>query len=172
MKKISLVLLMILFFFPTFAQVEKEHKDKDKDLMEMMSHDEDATMYSDKMSAKLSLNAEQKADLKKAQQKRWESMKELKADHRAERTEEDNEDIPQAKAEMHEQRMKIQDDFNKDIREILDDKQFVKWEVMHNEEMKMDTEKKKMHNEKMKMHDEKGKMKGKKKDHDDDGSEY
>ncbi|WP_026836488.1 hypothetical protein [Gillisia sp. JM1] len=165
MKKINLVLLMILFSFPTFAQVEKEYKDKDKDHMEMMSHDEDATMYSDKMATKLSLNVEQKADLKKAQQKRWESMKELKAGHRAEMTEEDAEDMPQEKAEMHEQRMKIQDDFKEDIREILDDKQFARWEVMHNEEMKMDKEK-------MMKHKDKSKMKGNKKDHDDDGSEY
>jgi hypothetical protein len=66
---------------------------------------------------------------------------------------------------MHEQRMKIQDDFKEDIREILDDKQFARWEVMHNEEMKMDKEK-------MMMHKDKSKMKGNKKDHDDDGSEY
>jgi hypothetical protein len=165
---------MILFSFATFAQVEKEYKDKDKDRMEMRSHNEDATMYSDKMAAKLSLDVKQKKDSKKAQQKRWASMKELKAYHRADMTEEDAEDMPQEKAEMHEQRMKIQDDFKEDMREILDDKQFAKWEVMHNEEMKMDKEKMMMHNDKTKMKGKgmKMKMKGKKKDYDDDGSEY
>lgn len=80
-------------------------------------------------------------------------MKELKAEHKEEMAKEDAEDMPKEKAEMHEQRMKIQNDFKEDVREILDENQYAKWETMHNDEMKM-------HDEKMMMHHDKAKMKG------------
>ena len=71
MKKISLVLLMIMFSFTTFAQVEKEYKDEGQmEHKKKMHHDdEDSSAYSDKMAMKLSLNAEQKADIKKGWKK-------------------------------------------------------------------------------------------------------
>ncbi|TVZ26871.1 hypothetical protein JM83_1862 [Gillisia sp. Hel_I_86] len=133
----------------------KIHKEMKQ--VKMMSHEEDASMYSDKMATKLSLNAEQKEDLRKAQQKRWESMKDMKAEYKEEMASEDAEDMSKERAEMHEQMMKIQDDFKEDVREILDDNQYTKWETMHNEEMKMkmNGEKGKMKNKGMKMKNEK-----------------
>lgn len=167
--------MMLMFTFLSFGQDEKVEKEKGKAHMENKEmkhmkmehhdHEEEAKMYSDKMAAKLSLSAEQKDDLKKAQLKRWESMKELKAEHKEEMAKEDAEDMPKENAEMHEKRMKIQEDFKEDVREILDEAQYAKWETMHNDEMKM-------HNEKEMHHDQnnmKGKqMKMKMKDHKDE----
>jgi len=178
-NKISLVLIMFIFSLTSFAQDDKQevkHMETTCDMencnaedckthMKMME-DEDPTEFSDRMGMKLGLNAEQKEAIQKAQLKRKVSMMELKVDHQKEMANEDAEDLPKERAQMHEDRMKINADFKESMKEILDDSQYVQWETMHTEQMKMHEEKMKMHDEKkmmhdgkMKMHGEKGKMK-------------
>jgi len=73
---------------------------------------------------KLGLNAEQKAAIKKAQLKRLESLMELKAEHKEEMAKEDAEDM-----------MKINADFKEDMRDILENSQYAKWETMHDDQI-------------------------------------
>lgn len=164
-NKISLILMLLMFSFATLAQVERHDKkqmekesiEKEKNMQMKMMDDEDPTEFSKSMGLKLGLNADQKAALKKAQLKRKESLKELKADHQKEM--DSDEDMYKEKAKMHEDRMMINADFKESMHEILNDSQYTKWETMHSEQMKMHKQKKMKHDGKMKMHGEKRKMK-------------
>ncbi|TBW28093.1 hypothetical protein [Gramella sp. KN1008] len=164
MKNISLLLVMLFLSFGALAQVDKNKgkaKGHEKQAMMMEDPEPHAMMYADKMATRLSLNAEQKEKIKKAQLKRLEAQKELMADHMDDMADEP-EDMADERANMHKQRMKIQDDFKEEMKEILTESQYTKWEVMHEREMKM-------HKGEMKME---GKKKGKKDKSDDDDTEY
>jgi len=154
-NRISLILMMFMFSFTTFAQVEKQEMkqmgEEHKMHMKMMG-DQDPTEFSDNMGMKLGLNAEQKEAVKKAQLKRKESLMELNKDHKNVMESEDAENMSNEKSEMHAGMMKINEDFKESMMDILDDSQYVQWNTMHTEQMKI-------HEEKMKMHDKKGKMK-------------
>jgi hypothetical protein len=161
-NKISLILMMFMFSFATFAQVQKQerkHMDKEHKMHMKMMGDEDPTEFSDRMGMKLDLNAEQKEAVKKAQLKRKESLTGLKEDHQKMMATEDVEDMSKERAEMHEDMMKTNTGFKESMKEILDDSQYTKWETMHTKQMKMHEEKMRMHDEKKMMHGEKGKMK-------------
>lgn len=144
MKNLSLLVMMLFLSFGAFAQVEKEHKKKEKGYEKhVMKEDQEAhaMMYSDKITTRLNLTAEQKEDIKKAQIKRLEAQKELRAEHKEE-MDGDMDDMADAKADMQKQRMKIQEDFKEEMKEILNEAQYTKWEAMHEREMKMHGKKK------------------------------
>lgn len=143
MKKLSLLLAVLFLSFGAFAQVDKEKKKAKGHEKQAMMEDQEphAMMYADKMATRLSLNAEQKEEIKKAQLKRLEAQKELMADHMDDMTG-DTEDMADEKADMHKKRMKIQEDFKEEMKEILNESQYAKWEVMHEREMKMQGKKK------------------------------
>lgn len=156
MKNISLLLVMLFLSFGAFAQVDKNKgkaKGHEKQAMMMEDPEPHAMMYADKMATRLSLNAEQKEKIKKAQLKRLEAQKELMADHMDDMADEP-EDMADERANMHKQKMKIQADFKEEMKEILNESQYAKWEVMHEREMKM----------------HEGEMKGKKKSYKKDKS--
>ena len=154
MKKISLLLAVLFLSFGAFAQVDKEKKKTKGHEKHAMMEDQEphAMMYADKMATRLSLNAEQKEEIKKAQLKRLEAQKELMADHMEDMAG-DTEDMADEKADMHKKRMKIQEDFKEEMKEILNESQYAKWEVMHEREMKMQGNKKGYKKEKTKKED-------------------
>lgn len=155
MKNISLLLVMLFLSFGAFAQVDKNKgkaKGHEKQAMMMNDPEPHAMMYADKMATRLSLNAEQKENIKKAQMKRLEAQKELMADHMEDMTE-DPEDMADERANMNKQKMKIQADFKEEMKEILNESQYAKWEVMHEREMKMQGKKKGYKNDKTKKDD-------------------
>lgn len=130
MKQISLLLIVALFSLGTFAQVEKkdkmeEHHESHK-MKKSDDHEARAMIYADKMATRLSLNMDQKEKIKKAQMKRLEDQKDLMADMMADES-----------SEMHEEKMKIQEDFKEEMKEILTASQFKKWQPMHERELKM-----------------------------------
>lgn len=156
MKKFSLLLMMLFLSFGAFAQAGKEKKKEKGYEKHAMKEDPEAhaMMYADKITTRLNLNAEQKEDIKKAQIKRLEAQKELMAEHKEEMAG-DMDDMADAKADMQKQRKKIQEDFKEEMKEILNDAQYTKWEAMHDREMKMH-----------------GKKKGHKKDKGEDDTEW
>lgn len=143
MKNFSLLLMILFLSMGTFAQVGKEKKKEkhyEKHAMKE-DHEAHAMMYADKVTTRLSLTAEQKEEIKKAQIKRLEAQKELMAEHKEEMAG-DMDDMADAKANMKKQRMKIQEDFKEEMKEILNEAQYKKWETMHAREMKMHGKKK------------------------------
>lgn len=154
MKKLSLLIAVLFLSLGAFAQVDKEKKKAKGHEKHAMMEDQEphAMMYADKMTTRLSLNAEQKEKIKKAQMKRLEAQKELMADHMDDMAG-DAEDMADEKANMQKQRMKIQADFKEEMKEILNESQYAKWEVMHEREMKMQGKKKGYKNDKTKKDD-------------------
>lgn len=143
MKNISLLLVVLFLSFGAFAQVEKKKgkaKGQEKQMM-MQDTEPRAMMYADKMATRFSLNAEQKEKIKKAQMKRLEAQKELMADAKDDMAG-DAEDMADERANIQKQRMKIQADFKEEMKEILDESQYAKWELMHERQMNMQGNKK------------------------------
>ena len=142
MKNISILLVALFLSFGMFSQVGKDKKEKNYEKRAMMQDPEvHAMMYADKMSTRLNLTKEQKKEIQELQMKRLEAQQELMADYKG-NVDEDAEDMADEKADMQEKKMKIQEDFKNDMKEILDDAQYQKWETMHNREMKMNAKKK------------------------------
>lgn len=138
MKIFSLLVLALFLSFQAFAQDKKPKGKAHGHEMHAMNEDHEpaAMMYADKVTTRLGLNAEQKAQIKQAQMHRLEAQKELHREYMA-----------SAKAEMGEnsdyemERKKIQDDFKEEMREILNKDQYTKWESMHKREMKIQAKK-------------------------------
>ncbi len=157
MKNLSVLIVLVFMSFGLFAQ-----KNKMKD--EKIDHEAHAMLYADKMATKFGLNAEKKEAIQKAQFERLEAEKELRDEYANEMMEEDAEDMADEKADMQKQRMKIQEDFKEEMREILSDTQYNQWVVMHDREMKMQDKEMMMHDKSMRMKDKDWKEKGMKKD--------
>ena len=137
MKNISMLLALLFLSVGMFGQVGKDKKDKKHEKHAMMQDPEaHAMMYADKMATRLDLTPEQKEEVQELQMKRLQAHQELMADYKG-NMDKDDEDMANEKADMHKQKMKIQEDFKEDMKEILNDAQFQKWETMHNREMKM-----------------------------------
>lgn len=156
MKKVSLLLIMVFMTMIGFAQQKGWEK---------KSNEEKASMYAERVSSKLSLNADQKEKIKMVQLKHMEAMDEWKKDHK-DLAGEDVEDMADENADLREEHMKMMEDYKDDMKDILTDAQYQKWEMMHDEQMKM-------HNKGMKMHKKQGDWKKDKShsDHHDDDYE-
>lgn len=151
MKRISLVLLMIFISLGAFAQ-------KDMDKMKSEKH---SAKYADRVASELNLTADQKEKVQKAHMKMMEDKWELKGDHKKDAMANKGDGMAEESAEMREDRMKIQADFKEEMKDILDDGQYMKWESMYNKDMKN-----------MKMHGQKDHKKMKSHDaSDDDGDD-
>lgn len=120
MKKISFVLLMLLFSVTTFAQRGKDWKGK--------SHEERAAMYVDRMDRRLNLSSEQKEQIKEMQMKRLQTQQEMMASHQ--NMNQNASDMAAARQEMQQQRMQMHENFKAQMKDILDEKQYAKWEAM------------------------------------------
>lgn len=158
MKQISLILILAFISLGAFAQGDKKDKMEKQHKTHKMSADIDneahAMMYADKMTTRLNLSLEQKEQIREAQMKRLESKKEMMAEMMSE-----SGNMGAENAEMKEEKMKIQEDFKEEMKEILTSEQYKEWEPMHER--------------KMKMHGKtKNKNKNKNKDKDKDDSEY
>ncbi len=134
MKNISMLLALLFLSVGMFGQVGKDKKHEKHAMMQ--DPEAHAMMYADKMATRLDLTPEQKEEVQELQMKRLQAHQELMADYKGD-MDKDDEDIADEKADMHKQKMKIQEDFKEDMKEILNDAQFQKWETMHNREMKM-----------------------------------
>lgn len=120
MKKISLLLLMLLFSVTAFAQRGKDWKGK--------SHEERAAMYVDKLDRRLSLNEQQKERIKEMQMERLQTQQEMMANQRENMN--NNANDMASRQEMQQQRMQMHEDFKAQMKNILDEKQYAKWEAM------------------------------------------
>ncbi|APG61091.1 hypothetical protein LPB144_12040 [Christiangramia salexigens] len=144
--------MMLFLSLSVFAQDNKEKKkEKAHEKHEMMKghgeqtlkvdNDTHAMVYADKMTTRLNLTAEQKKQVKKAQFKRLDEQKELKEEYKTSMTEK-TDDVAGENSEMQEKKMKIQADFKEEMKDILNEVQFSRWEVMHERDMKMKARKK------------------------------
>lgn len=136
MRQISLILILAFISLTGFAQGDKKEKMEKHPKTHNMSHDVDneahAMMYADKMTTRLNLTLEQKEQIKKAQIKRLEDQKEMMAEMRSESGNMGNDNI-----NKQEEKMKIQEDFKEEMKDILTSEQYKKWEPMHERDMKM-----------------------------------
>lgn len=169
MKKIRIVLIVFLISFGAFAQGNKKdkmetHAESHNMSKEHIDSEAHAMIYADKMTTRLNLSLEQKEQIKQAQLKRLESQKEMMADMMSE-----SGNMGSENAEKKEEKMKIQQDFQEEMKDILTAEQYKKWKPMHDREMKM-------HGNKMKdkgLYKTKGKNKDKSKDKElEDSDDY
>ena len=117
MKKIILILSLALISIATFAQ-EAERKSQ-------TSGEEMATLGAKRLAMQLDLTAEQKSKLKELYLKRIEDRKE----RREERLEE-REEIRKKRNEMRRERIEMSEEYKEEIKEILTEDQFTKWEQL------------------------------------------
>ncbi|MCB7481488.1 hypothetical protein [Christiangramia sediminis] len=136
MKQMRIILVLVFISVGAFAQGDKKDKMEKQHKTHKMSADIDneahAMMYADKMTTRLNLSLEQKEQIKQAQMKRLESQKEMMAEMMNESGNRGSDN-----AEMKEERMKIQEDFKGEMKDILTSEQYKKWEPMHERDMKM-----------------------------------
>lgn len=134
MKKLSLLLIVVFLSFGAFAQVGKQKQMGEHHESHTMKKDADrearAMIYADKISTRLGLNMEQKEKIRQAQMHRLENQKELMAEML-------NNEENMGNSAMRDRRMKIQNDFQQRMKEILTDAQYKNWTPMHEREMKM-----------------------------------
>ena len=136
MRQISILIIVAFISLGAFSQVDKKDKMEQHHETHNMSHDIDseahAMMYADKMTTRLNLTLEQKDQIQQAQLKRLESQKKMMAE-----TMNESGNMGAENAGMKEQKMKIQQDFKDEMKDILTSAQYEKWQPMHEREMKM-----------------------------------
>jgi len=136
MKQISLVIILIFISLGSFAQVKQKDKKEKHHEIHSKSDDIDneahAMMYADKMTTRLNLTLEQKEQIQEAQMKRLEDQKEMMAEMMSETGHMGSEN-----ADKNNKKMKIQNDFKEEMKEILTAAQYKKWEPMHERKMKV-----------------------------------
>ncbi|MDR5591981.1 hypothetical protein [Christiangramia sp. SM2212] len=141
MKQISLLLIVALISLGSFAQGNKKDKMEKHSKTHNMSKEHidseaHAMMYADKMTTRLNLSLEQKEEIREAQMKRLERQKEMMAAMMSE-----GGNMGSYNEEKKQEKMKIQSDFQDEMREILSPEQYQDWEPMHKREMKMQRDK-------------------------------
>lgn len=127
MKKYAIFLLSLVFSIGSYAQKDWQNK----------SSEESAAMYVDKLDRKLSLTAEQKEEIRDLQMKRLETRSKMMED-RHDAMAGDAKDMAKAREDMREDHMKMMEDFRDEMREILNDEQYLKWEKMEDKEWRKD----------------------------------
>lgn len=136
MKQINLLLLLVFISVGAFAQVtDHEKMDKRHKTHKMSTEVENeaqSLMYADKVSTRLSLSLEQKEKIQNAQMKRLEAKRDL-----MESMISDTGNTGEESIESKKEKMKIQDDFKAEMKEILSASQYKDWKEMHDREMKM-----------------------------------
>lgn len=138
MKQISILLVVAFISLGAFAQGNKKDKmekhaeahDMSKEHIDSEAH---AMMYADKMTTRLNLSLEQKEKIRQAQLKRLESQKEMMAEMMSE-----SGNMGSENAKKKEEKMKIQEDFQEEMKDILTAEQYKEWQPMHEREMKKD----------------------------------
>jgi len=123
MKRIFSMLL-ILVGLTTFAQ-ESRGRDKDPTIEEM------ATLRAKRLMMQLDLNTEQEAKLKKLYTNRIESKKEL-----LERQKENPKNSEAERYDMREERLEMSEEEIEELRAILTEAQFLKWEQLQEKRRK------------------------------------
>ena len=117
-------MLLILVGLTTFAQ-ESRGRDKDPTIEEM------ATLRAKRLMMQLDLNTEQEAKLKKLYTNRIESKKEL-----LERQKEDPKNSEAERYDMREERLEMSEEEIEELRAILTEAQFLKWEQLQEKRRK------------------------------------
>jgi len=117
-------MLLILAGLTTFAQ-ESRGRDKDPTIEEM------ATLRAKRLMMQLDLNTEQETKLKKLYTNRIESKKEL-----LERQKEDLKNSEAKRYDMREERLEMSKEEIEELREILTEAQFLKWEQLQEKRRK------------------------------------
>ncbi|MDR5591980.1 hypothetical protein [Christiangramia sp. SM2212] len=96
-----------------------------------ISQDEMATLRAKRLVMQLDLNTDQEEKLKKLFAKRIEANKELKEEIQK------NKDADRAeKAEMRKERMEMNEEQKAELREILTEEQYIKWEQLQEKRRK------------------------------------
>jgi len=132
------MLLIVAFIsLGTFAQVDKKDQMEQHHETHNMNHDIDseahAMMYADKVTTRLNLTHEQKEQIQQAHLKRLESQKEMMAKMMSE-----SGNMGSDNAELKKQKMKIQQDFKDEMKNILSSAEYKEWQPMYEREMKME----------------------------------
>lgn len=117
-------MLLILVGLTTFAQ-ESRGRDKDPTIEEM------ATLRAKRLMMQLDLNTEQEAKLKKLYTNRIESKKEL-----LERQKENPKNSEAERYDMREERLEMSEEEIEELRAILTEAQFLKWEQLQEKRRK------------------------------------
>jgi len=117
-------MLLILVGLTTFAQ-ESRGRDKDPTIEEM------AILRAKRLMMQLDLNTEQEAKLKKLYTNRIESKKEL-----LERQKEDPKNSEAERYDMREERLEMSEEEIEELRAILTEAQFLKWEQLQEKRRK------------------------------------
>lgn len=116
MKKI-ISLIILLFSLTLFAQ-------EDPGKVDEMSNEEMATLHAKRLAMQLDLNAEQEGKLKVLFSKRIEAKHKLMEQQKEERN------------EMRKDRMEMNEAQKAELREILTEEQFLKWEQLQEKRRK------------------------------------
>ena len=135
MKQVNIILIVAFISLGAFAQVDEKGEMEKHHETHNMSHDIDseahAMMYADKMTTRLNLTLEQKKQIEQAQLNRLESQKKMMTEMMSE-----SGDMGVENSDKKEQKMKIQQDFKDEMKDILTSAQYKEWEPIYEREMK------------------------------------
>jgi len=123
MKKIVSILILLVSI-SVFAQDRNQSK---KDL----SNDEMAALGAKRLAMQLDLTTEQETKLKAVYLDRIESQKELKKEHLEEKKK-----LKEERGEMREDRMKVNEEMKSELKDILTEEQYLKWEQLQEKRRK------------------------------------
>ncbi|SDS52222.1 hypothetical protein [Gramella sp. MAR_2010_147] len=120
-------LITVMFLFLSITAFAQERNSQKGDL----SNEEMATLGAKRLAMQLDLNAEQEAKLKILYIKQIEVRKE-----RMEQRKENMEQLKEERDEMRKERMEMNEEQKAELREILTEEQYLKWEQLQEKRRK------------------------------------